>query len=62
MKKVLEIITYLAALAFVLALSFVEKALDNGSIAPFVVMFFCAAWIIGYGWIDGEERRLREGR
>lgn len=62
MKKVFEIITYLAALAFVLALGSVETALDNGTITPFAVMFFSAAWIIGYGWIDSEERRLREGR
>lgn len=62
MRKVFEIITYLAALAFVLALSFIEKALDNGSIAPFVVIFFAASWIIGYGVIAEEERRLREGR
>ena len=62
MKKVCDIITYLAAFAFVLALSFIEKALDNGTITPFVVMFFSAAWIISYGWLMEEESRLREGR
>ena len=62
MRKVFEIITYLAAIAFVLALGSIESALDKGTITPFGVMFFSAAWIIGYGWIDGEERRLREGR
>ena len=62
MRKVFEVITYLAAISFVLALGFIENALDNGKIAPFVVMFFAAGWIVGYGWIDAEERRLREGR
>ena len=61
MKKVFEIITYVAALAFLLALSSIESALDAGSITPFVVMLFCSAWIIGYGVIREEERRMNGG-
>lgn len=61
MKKLFDIITYLSALAFVLALSSIDSALEAGSIMPFVVMLFCGAWIVGYVWSWEENRRLNEG-
>lgn len=62
MKKIFDIITYLAALAFVLALSSIDSALEKGSLMPFIVMLFTGAWIVCYCWQWEEERRLREGR
>ncbi len=62
MKKILDIITYCAALALVLALSSIDDALAAGSITPFIVMLFCGAWIVGYVWSWEENRRLNEGR
>lgn len=61
MKKVFNIITYLAVMALLLAMSSIESALDKGSLTPFLVILISGSWIVGYAW-DQEEERLRAAK
>lgn len=58
MKKLCEIITYIAVLAFVLSLC----TMDNNPVLSCATILIAGGWIVGFSWCWEEERRRREGR
>lgn len=58
MKNCCEIITCVALVAFVLALCMIECK----PIASVIIMSLSGAWIVFHGYLEEEERRMREGR
>lgn len=58
MKKLGEIITTIAVIAFMISLC----TIDGNTILSIITMFVSGAWIVAYSWWQEEERRLREGR
>ena len=58
MKNCCEIITSVALVAFVLALCMIEC----NPIASVITMSLSGAWIVFHGYLEEEERRMREGR
>ena len=58
MKRLCEIITYIAVFAFMLSLC----TMDSNPILAFATMMIAGGWIVGYSWCWEERRRQREGR
>lgn len=58
MKQFCEVITGVALVAFVLALCMIEC----NPIASVITMAASGAWIVFYGYMEEEERKMREGR
>lgn len=58
MKTICNIITYLAAFAFMLSLSM----MDGNPTAAVIILFFSVAWLGGYAFVWEENRRERERR
>lgn len=58
MKQIGEFITSVALVAFIISLCCIERL----SIISIVTMFLSGAWLVGYGFVYEEEKRMREGR
>ncbi len=58
MKKLCNILTYLAALAFMLAIC----TLDGNPVLSIVILMVSGSWLVGYSYLYEENRRMREGR
>lgn len=56
--KIGEFITSVAVVAFVLALCTIESL----SLFSIITMIISGSWIVGYGFVMEEEKRMREGR
>lgn len=57
MKTIGNIITILAAFAFMLAMCMI----DSSPVLAFSIMFVSGIWLAAYGYIQ-EEKRLKEGK
>ena len=57
MKTIGNIITFLAAFAFMLSMCMI----DGNPVLAFTTMFISGAWLAGWGY-NQEEKRLKEGR
>ena len=58
MKKIGEVITSVALVAFIVSLCCIESL----TVISIVTMLISGAWLVGYGFVYEEEKRLREGR
>lgn len=57
MKKIFDIITYFAALAFMLSIS----SIDSMSPKVLMVLLVSSGWLIVYAMVWYETRRMRDG-
>ena len=57
MKLICNIITTLAAFAFMLGMCMI----DSNPVAAFATMAICGIWLAAYGYYS-EEKRLKGGR
>lgn len=58
MKKVCEVITYIAALAFFLSLCSIETL----EVKPLVTLMVSSIWLVGYGVCRAESNQASGGR
>ena len=57
MKTIGNIISFLAAFAFMLGMCMI----DSNPVAALTTMFVCGIWLAAYGYYQ-EEKRLKRGR